>query len=69
MPVNFVVFPNGVPFRHSQLVATLLAEADKLTQYWQRLMISDMWGPFMTAAENNLPGELRSLMFDLIVML
>lgn len=72
MLVNFLVFPNGVPFMHSQLVAGPSAEADKLTQYWHRLMASDIWGPFVRAAETEGADQaelLEEMMYDLIVML
>lgn len=69
MLVNFLVFPNGVPYMHSQRIATPSMEADKLKQYWHRLMVSDVWGPLVRQAQTGKSEGLERMMSEVIVML
>lgn len=69
MLVNLLVFPNGVLYLQSLRIAEPCEEADKLRQYWHRMMASDIWGSFVKIAETGKPDGLRSMLPDLIVML
>lgn len=69
MLVNFLVFPNGVPYLQSHRVAFESVEAERLTAYWDSLSASEVWARFIEAAEDEESMELAKLMTELVVML
>lgn len=69
MLVNFLVFPNGVPYLQSHRVAFESVEAERLIAYWYSMRTSRTWGRFVGAAEAVQRDQLGTLMADLVVML
>lgn len=69
MLVNSLVFPNGIPYLHSYRVGKPSMEADMLKQYWDRLTVSPIWGPFVKAAKEEKPEQLEIRLSHLIIML
>lgn len=69
MMVNFLVFPNGVPYLHSCRVAFDSIEAEKLEAFWVGLETSVGWSKLVAAAKASDTQEMARLVEGLIFML
>lgn len=69
MLVNFLVFPNGVPYLQSCRVAVESVEAERLVAYWDCLSASPVWAALVEAAEDEESCDLERLMTEVVVML